>query len=218
MARRVTYTDAEREKIAELELYPDRPGRLGRARRPVPDGWDPVGVVFSGPATSLVYRTPDGELRRGLRRAPRVRFSRLIPASLAPTAVALAGMNGRCHEPTNASWKSYGNRGVRVCSAWRTSKGRSREAFANFLQWVLDQVGRPMLPGEQISRHWDLGDYTPDNCSVVTKAENQRIKRESDRIGRIAAQIIPTGRGRHIVIRRSRFTRMLESGVFDDGA
>lgn len=75
-------------------------------------------------------------------------------------------MIGRCYHKTNASYKSYGEKGIKVCARWR-------EDFANFIE---DMGDRPD-PTYTLDRIDPEGDYTPTNCrwaSIKTQALNTR--------------------------------------------
>ena len=80
---------------------------------------------------------------------------------------AWATMKGRCYRVKNASYLSYGGRGIKVCERWRDS-------FANFL----DDMGEP-LKGQRLDRINNDGDYEPSNCMWVSPKENSRNTRSN---------------------------------------
>ena len=80
--------------------------------------------------------------------------------SRTPTYKSWSSMLGRCRDPKNASYKYYGAKGVTVCDRWME--------FENFLA---DMGERPSLD-HQIDRRDPAGDYTPENCRWLTRAEN----------------------------------------------
>ncbi|ELI0594640.1 hypothetical protein ACXGWO_21180 [Salmonella enterica subsp. enterica serovar Infantis] len=69
-------------------------------------------------------------------------------------------MKRRCEDPTSKSYKYYGGKGVKVCGRWQD--------FNNFLA----DMGEPPTPAHEIDRKDANGDYEPDNCRWLTKAEN----------------------------------------------
>ena len=78
-----------------------------------------------------------------------------------------AGMKGRCLNPKNHKYPSYGGRGITVCERWMT--------FENFLD---DMGNRPSL-NYSIERKNNDGNYEPDNCIWATPKQqaNNRRKR-----------------------------------------
>jgi hypothetical protein len=97
----------------------------------------------------------------------------------------------RCYVPSDKSYKNYGERGIKVCSAWL----KSIEAFR---EWVVQEIKTKNISEEdylakrkyQIDRIDRDGPYSPDNCRIVTTQENARnrfkgrvlISDEGDRI------------------------------------
>lgn len=82
-----------------------------------------------------------------------------------PTYKAWSSMHGRCYDPGNNSYKYYGEKGITVCERWHD--------FVNFLE---DMGKRPSLE-YQIDRRDPDGNYTPENCRWLTRAENNARKR-----------------------------------------
>jgi hypothetical protein len=74
-----------------------------------------------------------------------------------PTYEAWRSMIKRCTDPNNASYKRYGEIGVKVCKRWRTS-------FENFLKDVGEKP-----PGKSLDRYPNnRGDYKPTNVRWAT--------------------------------------------------
>lgn len=86
--------------------------------------------------------------------------------SRTPTYKSWNSMIGRCFEPGNASYPSYGGRGITVCERWMT--------FDNFLEDMGERPG----PDYQIDRRDPDGDYEPGNCRWITRAENNARRRD----------------------------------------
>lgn len=87
--------------------------------------------------------------------------------SKTPTYVTWRGMRSRCRTPSNASYPSYGGRGITVCERWDTS-------FEAFLE---DMGERPSLDHE-IDRRDPDGSYEPANCRWLTRKENNARRRD----------------------------------------
>lgn len=72
---------------------------------------------------------------------------------------------GRCDNKTDASYKNYGGRGIRVCRRWRT--------FENFLA---DMGERPSNK-HTIERVKNDRNYSPANCVWATRLMQNRNRR-----------------------------------------
>lgn len=77
-----------------------------------------------------------------------------------------SGLKGRCLDPLDHKYPSYGGRGIKVCARWV-------DDYANFLT----DMGRAPSNKHQIDRKNNDGDYEPGNCRWVTPKENARNKR-----------------------------------------
>lgn len=87
--------------------------------------------------------------------------------SHSPTYRSWAMMLSRCKYPSMNSYKNYGGRGIRVCSAW--------QIFANFLR----DVGlRPSLK-YQLDRIDNEGHYEPGNVRWATIHDQRRNTRQN---------------------------------------
>lgn len=83
-----------------------------------------------------------------------------------PTYKTWSSMLGRCRDTRNASYPTYGGRGIIVCDRWL--------AFENFLE---DMGERPSLD-HQIDRRDPAGNYEPSNCRWITRAENNARRKD----------------------------------------
>ena len=91
---------------------------------------------------------------------------------------AWQGAKGRCLNPNDKAYKSYGGRGIRVCEQWARPDG-----FYYFLQ----DMGPKPHPEYSLDRIDVNGDYCPENCRWTTpmvQSVNRRFKSKySDRAG-----------------------------------
>lgn len=79
------------------------------------------------------------------------------------------GMKTRCYNENDEHWKDYGSRGIKVCAEWEHS-------FENFREWAIAHGYSDELTIDRIDFN---SDYCPDNCRWVTKADQQRNKRNN---------------------------------------
>lgn len=84
------------------------------------------------------------------------------------TFIIWAGMKQRCYNPKSVSYKSYGARGISVCSEWLV--------FENFHKWAMANGYKDDL---EIDRIDNDGNYEPSNCRWVTKSFNRAHQRQS---------------------------------------
>ena len=84
-----------------------------------------------------------------------------------PEYLAWVAAKKRCNNPRNASYRSYGGRGIRMCAGWEQS-------FEAFLQ----DMGQRPGPGYSLDRINPDGHYEPGNCRwVVTKVQGRNKRR-----------------------------------------
>jgi hypothetical protein len=74
-------------------------------------------------------------------------------------------MRGRCMNPNNSRWNSYGGRGITICKRWNK--------FENFLA-DMGEVPK----GLTIERKNVNGNYTSRNCKWATWEEQAKNKRK----------------------------------------
>mgnify|MGYP006969179762 CR=1 FL=1 len=79
-----------------------------------------------------------------------------------------AAMKTRCTNENIPSWKDYGGRGIKLCNEW--------EEFIPFMEWAMSNGYKD---GLTIERKDVNGNYCPENCCWVTRADQQKNKRTS---------------------------------------
>ena len=81
-------------------------------------------------------------------------------------------MIGRCSNPNNKDFASYGGRGISVCDEWL-----GKDGFQNFYKWAMENGYDDTLSIDRISND---GNYEPGNCRWVDdtgQANNRRTNR-----------------------------------------
>lgn len=79
-----------------------------------------------------------------------------------PIAIVYRNMIWRCYNKTDARYKSYGARGIKVCDRWL-------ESFDNFVEDMYPSYN----PALTLDREDVNGNYEPGNCRwVTTKVQN----------------------------------------------
>lgn len=77
-------------------------------------------------------------------------------------------MKQRCNNPTNASFKNYGGRGITVCDEWNKS-------FSAFYS----DMGDPPTDKHELDRRDNEGGYNKENCRWVLHVENNQNNRRT---------------------------------------
>jgi len=84
----------------------------------------------------------------------------------------LNNMINRCENTQNHGYKYYGQRGIKVCSAWKDNP-------EHFIGWYLENN---YILGLEIHRLNPHKNYEPDNCILCTKEDHiyyhQLIKKD----------------------------------------
>lgn len=78
-------------------------------------------------------------------------------------------MRGRCYNPNDAAYHSYGGRGISICPEWK-------DDFKNFYEWALDNGYSEHLTIDRIEVN---GNYEPSNCRWATQLEQARNRRNT---------------------------------------
>lgn len=82
-----------------------------------------------------------------------------------PLASVWGGMKQRCNNPNNKQYHNYGGSGVSVCEEWNSLR--------LFILWA---ESNGWIKGLTIDRINPKGNYEPNNCRFLTRAENNRNK------------------------------------------
>ena len=72
----------------------------------------------------------------------------------------------RCHNENTLYYENYGGRGISICGEWDKS-------FSSFYDWAKNE----WEPGLCIDRIDNDGNYEPENCRFITRAESNRNQR-----------------------------------------
>lgn len=109
------------------------------------------------------------------------------------------GMKLRCYNKSQANFKYYGGRGIKICDEWKNNSKA-------FYEWALTNGYQDHLTLDRIDND---GNYEPLNCRWVTQREqnaNRRLKSNTGVVGvcyhkrnkRYAASIRISGKLHHL--------------------
>lgn len=84
--------------------------------------------------------------------------------------IVYSSLKTRCNNPNSKDYKNYGGRGIKVCDEW--------SKFEPFYQWVISN-GYDMDSKLEVDRKDNNKGYSPDNCRLISKAENNRNVRRN---------------------------------------
>lgn len=76
-------------------------------------------------------------------------------------------MKDRCYSPDSKGYQNYGGRGIEMCQSWKDS-------FKNFYEWAIKSGYKD---GVTIERKDVNGNYEPDNCCWIPKADQSKNRR-----------------------------------------
>lgn len=80
------------------------------------------------------------------------------------------GMKMRCYNKNDNAYGNYGAKGYKVCDEWLNN-------VQLFIDWALENGWRKGKFIDKDIKNPHAREYSPDNCSIVTRAENNRARR-----------------------------------------
>ena len=80
-----------------------------------------------------------------------------------------SGMKERCYRTNHKHYKSYGGRGIEICTEWK-------DDYLTFKQWALCNGYKENLTLDRINVN---GNYEPQNCRWITVKEQMNNKRNN---------------------------------------
>jgi hypothetical protein len=80
-------------------------------------------------------------------------------------SIVFSGIKNRCNNPKAKDYKNYGGKGIKVCDEWRS--------FKAFYTWAVTN-GYTIDSKLEVDRKDGSKGYSPDNCRLISKAENNR--------------------------------------------
>lgn len=94
-----------------------------------------------------------------------------------PLYSILTGMKIRCYDENSENYHNYGGRGIKICDEWMINK--NYKGLKSFVKWAEESGYSEGLSIERVDVN---GDYSPQNCTFITMAEQQKNKQTTRRI------------------------------------
>lgn len=82
------------------------------------------------------------------------------------------GMIARCYNKKHMAYHRYGGRGIIVTDKWR-------ETPTSFIKWLIDNGWKK---GLQVDRENNNGNYSPENCRIITPLQNCNNTNKNHRV------------------------------------
>lgn len=95
--------------------------------------------------------------------------------SFHPLRYIWSGMKQRCYNATHYAYNYYGGKGVEVCDEWK-------DDLVSFYNWAMSNGYKEGLTIDRIDHN---GDYCPDNCRWLSRADNARHAADDTRAERL---------------------------------
>lgn len=96
---------------------------------------------------------------------------RIFKISTTPQYKIFIDMKRRCYDSKRPYYKNYGGRGIKICDEWLSNP-------LLFFEWLVQKGWRKGLHVDRINND---GDYSPENCQIVTNSENCAIGKRRKR-------------------------------------
>lgn len=116
--------------------------------------------------------------------------------------LAYKNMIDRCYNEKNASYAGYGGRGIIVCEEWIQSED-------SFLAWAEPKYSA----GLWLERLDNESGYSPENCSWVTRKEQNRNQRRTRWVEYEGRRMAASAWAEEYGIRLDTFLRRLDRGI-----